>query len=436
MLTHVSPASGKVERLHELKRGRVKPRSHPPALSRQSSHGRDRYTGVGLLLLGLVLSALLTACRERGPEPAKGDRAVAYIHDTDSSVPWSIHVAKIDRQDPTLQLHSVLARGTVLGLSPVGDQASSIPPSWGTPLAAVNGDFYVRENSAYAGDPRGMQIVEGELVSAPVGKDFSVFWIDGSGEPHATNVLSEFKVTFPDGSAAPLGLNEERHPGRAVLYTPTLGKATRNRGAGLELVLEKAGDGPWLPLHAGETYSARVTALKENGPTSLTPGIMVLSLSGALATNAALATGALVSISTETTPSLRGARMAIGGGSVVTRSGKTVTLAKPSNLRSAESFSIRSMFERHPRAMVGWNATHFFLAEVDGRQRGLSVGMTLEEVGAYMAKLGCETAMSLDGGGSATFWYRGRVVNSPCDGTERPVANSLVLSRKARPETP
>ncbi|HYV29980.1 MAG TPA: phosphodiester glycosidase family protein, partial [Candidatus Binatia bacterium] len=90
------------------------------------------------------------------------------------------------------------------------------------------------------------------------------------------------------------------------------------------------------------------------------------------------------------------------------------------------------MTERHPRSALGWNKTHFFLAEVDGRQRSLSLGMTLEELGEYMAKLGCEEAMSLDGGGSSTFWYRGRVVNSPCDGTERPVANGLVVVRKVK----
>ena len=88
------------------------------------------------------------------------------------------------------------------------------------------------------------------------------------------------------------------------------------------------------------------------------------------------------------------------------------------------------MFERHPRAAVGWSKSHIFLAEVDGRQRGLSVGMTLEELGEYMAKIGCEEAINLDGGGSATFWYRGRVVSSPSDGTERAVANGLIVIRK------
>jgi exopolysaccharide biosynthesis protein len=47
-----------------------------------------------------------------------------------------------------------------------------------------------------------------------------------------------------------------------------------------------------------------------------------------------------------------------------------------------------------------------------------------------MAKLGCTEAMNLDGGGSSTLWYSGRVRNRPCDGEERLVGNALVVIRK------
>src|SRR6185503_4876877 len=99
----------------------------------------------------------------------------------------------------TLALQSVLARGTVLGLSPISEQAASVPASLGLPVAAVNGDFYQRENSSYAGDPRGLQIVNGEVVSAP--GEQAAFWLDGDGQPHATNVTSRFRLTMPGGKA-------------------------------------------------------------------------------------------------------------------------------------------------------------------------------------------------------------------------------------------
>jgi exopolysaccharide biosynthesis protein len=56
--------------------------------------------------------------------------------------------------------------------------------------------------------------------------------------------------------------------------------------------------------------------------------------------------------------------------------------------------------------------------------------MSLPELAAYMLKLGCRQALNLDGGGSSTFWIHGQVMNSPCYGKERPMANALVLVRK------
>ena len=81
-------------------------------------------------------------------------------------------------------------------------------------------------------------------------------------------------------------------------------------------------------------------------------------------------------------------------------------------------------------AAIGWSKEHIFMVEVDGRQGQLSVGMTLAELAAYMIKLGCQQAVNLDGGGSATLWVCGNVMNSPSEGQERPGANSLVLVRK------
>ena len=74
----------------------------------------------------------------------------------------------------------------------------------------------------------------------------------------------------------------------------------------------------------------------------------------------------------------------------------------------------------------------YFWVEVDGRQKE-SIGMTLNELAGFMVELGCEDAMNLDGGGSATIWFDGSVRNKPCDGSERPVANSLALVRKSAP---
>lgn len=384
-----------------------------------------------LRLLVLVCFVLgIAADRERlfAAASAKDD-GISYKNDRIKEGPWSAHVVKIDRNDSSLEVRATLAKGTVLGLSTLAEQALDIPPSVGTPLAGVNGDFYEREGSSYPGDPRGIQIVEGDLVSEPTGNSgYCAFWIDDKGQPHIDDVKPQFSATLPDGKTYKFGLNEERRPSDVVLYTPTLGRATRARG-GRELVLERKDGSPWVPVRAGETYIARVREVNDAGNTKLDKNTCVLSFGPRVATNAAaIEAGAEIKISLATTPDLRTARTAISGGSIITRDGKQTKIEKP---RGVGGYAASSMFERHPRSAVGFSKTHIYLVEVDGRQRGLSVGMTLEELGEYMASIGCEEAINLDGGGSATFWYRGRTVNSPCDGSDRPVANGLVVLRKA-----
>lgn len=51
--------------------------------------------------------------------------------------------------------------------------------------------------------------------------------------------------------------------------------------------------------------------------------------------------------------------------------------------------------------------------------------MTYEELQEVFLDLGCEYAYNLDGGGSSTLVFKGRVLNSLTDGQERPCADIL-----------
>jgi len=327
-------------------------------------------------------------------------------------MPWSIHVLQIDRSRTDLELVTTLGRNQFLGLGPLSEQVRAIPREQGRPLAAMNGDFY-REYGPSPGDPRGLQILQGEVVSAPDGK--ACFWIDAQGAPHIGQPVSLFAVVWPTGEVTPCGLNEDRTRDSAVLYTPRAGASTRTSG-GTELILERAGTNTWLPLRPGHAYAARVRQVREQGNTRLSSETLVLSLSPSLAARLPpAAPGALLKLSTATSPSLSGAQTALGGGPPLVHEGKP-----------QQAFEHKSN-ERHPRAAIGWNSKFFFLVAVDGRQPDLSIGMTLPQLAGYLPKLGCEEAMNLDGGGSVELWIGGQIVNSPCFGRERYTANALVL---------
>jgi len=88
---------------------------------------------------------------------------------------------------------------------------------------------------------------------------------------------------------------------------------------------------------------------------------------------------------------------------------------------------------RHPRTAVGVDEkeTKLVILVVDGRNPGVSEGMTLAELAQEFIRLGCFTAMNLDGGGSTSMVMREpnaqswKILNRPSDGRERPVANVL-----------
>lgn len=348
------------------------------------------------------------------------------------SGPVSIHVARVPRGKSSFEVRAVHAQGRAVGLSQLSDQVALLDSPLATPIAAINGDFYQR-GGPYAGDPRGLQIVENELISAPSGS--VSFWIDALGEPHLTNTVSLLQVTWPDGTTAPIGLNGTRRRDGIELYTPALGASTRTSG-GRELILERNGNSQWLPLRPGRLYLARVRDVREGGDTRISPGTMILSMGPTLTrTGPRVSVGAELIISMATLPSLRGVKTAIGGGPVLVRDGKRQRI-QPSDFDSdSDSYKFSSMTERHPRSAIGWNDNYFFLVQVDGRQRNWSVGLSLNELAAYLVELGCREAMGLDGGGSATFWYNGQVRNRPCDGYERSIANSLVVVKRKDSQT-
>ena len=129
--------------------------------------------------------------------------------------------------------------------------------------------------------------------------------------------------------------------------------------------------------------------------------------------------GTYLKIVTETIPDLAGVKTAIGGGPALVRNGRAMQWS--------------GIQLRHPRTAIGWNKDFVCLVEVDGRQPDLSIGMTFPELADYLVKIGCQEAMNLDGGGSATLWALGAVRNSPSEGDERPSANALVVVRKKGP---
>lgn len=85
-----------------------------------------------------------------------------------------------------------------------------------------------------------------------------------------------------------------------------------------------------------------------------------------------------------------------------------------SSVKIDTNFGNRSIQNANPRTAIGMIApNHYVFVVVDGRNEGYSRGMTLTELADLMQDLGATEAYNLDGGGSSTMYFMGRVVNNP-----------------------
>ncbi|MFD2699605.1 phosphodiester glycosidase family protein [Paenibacillus shunpengii] len=85
-----------------------------------------------------------------------------------------------------------------------------------------------------------------------------------------------------------------------------------------------------------------------------------------------------------------------------------------SHVKIDSNFGNRSIQAANPRTAIGMiEPNHYVFVVVDGRNKGYSRGMTLDELAQLMDDLGATEAYNLDGGGSSTMVFMGRVVNNP-----------------------
>ena len=350
--------------------------------------------------LALLLSLPAAASANDMSQP---DHGFFYTNEVVEDMPWSIHVIKFERARRDFEFCTTLGEGNVIGMGTVSDQVKS------SCLARTAG-------SAPGGDQRGFLREKGERRRPPA-RSANSLWRSGElpGRPrlfldcpgrHASH--DQRFIAFP-GDLARRDNDPDRvepNPGgrcRSSFYVAVWRHDAERRGSGTGV-----GTRDEFGLAPAESGSAicwsRPRGARGAGNTALSPEIMVLSIgpeprgAGAVCP----AGGDRAESLRETVPDLTGVNMAMWR-----RPGAVAGRQTDENGRIDQ-------IPASARAAVGWNERSCCLmVEVDGRQANLSIGMTFPELADYMAKIGCDQAMNLDGGGSATLWAFGMVKNSP-----------------------
>ena len=333
--------------------------------------------------------------------------------------PLVVTVLRVDLGVKGTHLEAALGGDTVWANDPtLGREIPSKTVARRKAIAGVNASFF-----PFAGNPIGLHIEKGELVTEP-SLPRTAFLILEDGSPRFGRFGFEGLV-----NDHPLhGLN--RKPGKGnelLLFTPIFADKTLKTPERVEVVLE----GIPSPLKPAKSLTGKVVSVGRGGETPLKPGTVVLSAGAESAQwlTQCAKVGETLTLCVNLRP-LDATTMsdpatilhAVTGAPRIVANGKLSLNLKAESV--AESFSTT----RHPRTAIGVTAEgKLLLVTVDGRQPKLSRGASLPELAAILLAQGAVDAVNLDGGGSSACSVRGALVNSPSEGVERPVADSLLI---------
>jgi hypothetical protein len=341
--------------------------------------------------------------------------------------PNYVHVARMDRSTQSAIIESSIAQGriaqgfeTVSSMFDRYDQTINYwGQSWGSRnnvVVAINGSFY----NTQTGVPRGGMIHSGWYAKRfdDVSGESGFAWSLNRGAfigRCVTHPAHKQLVHFVENGISVTfdGVNVERKADQLILYTPQYNVDTGTDDNGLEILVEMKR--PTLVLPSPYSAKGYVREVRQSlGSTPIPFDHIVLSAHGSAATElSSLSPGDEIGISQEITHFELGCGpptwldwtktyASIGGSFNFLRDGEII------------EFTDLGALERHPRTAIAFNDQYMYFIVVDGRNPGVSIGMTIAELADFTKNtLGATWAIAQDGGGSSTMVINGEVVNFP-----------------------
>jgi hypothetical protein len=334
-----------------------------------------------------------------GHEISPGVQHTSFVERLPSG-PARVNVLEIDPQNQAVDITPALAANRMGAKSNVASMVSG-----NQAIAGINGSFFKQD----VGIPLGILIINQELISGPI-YDRVALGLTPTNEMVMDRIRLGGEVILPDQRKVSIHtINQPRvKTDQTVVYTTRWGKiAPKVPRNGLQILLR----------------NDRVAAVSQSEPLPIPKDGFVLSGPASVEMLALSNVGPQLPISLNiyTLPDWSGMKHALGGGPWLVKGGHIYVDLQ------AEHFTASSLGNREPRSAVGITPTgKMLLVTVDGRQKGISVGMTIDELAHLMKKLGAVNAMNLDGGSSTQMSVFGKTVNTPSAGSVG-VSNSLLI---------
>lgn len=348
-------------------------------------------------------------------------RATGVIQDVKErhNIASGVEYVKIDRFTESgwidIDVLKLDAKNTFSNLTPlVGPEGVSKRATLTTMIesndavAGINGDFFEVTNF-----PMALGSLTGEdkviLTTPEAAFSRNSFYVTKDGKGGVGSLDNNITVTSKGQNFYVNALNKVSRPYKSLsVLDSNWGKTSPGRKLGANNVEILVGSN-------GRVLEKRVGGL----PISILPGSYVLTQVGENLKSFNI--GDQVSINYG---SYKDLMFSIGGGNILVNKGSIP--------KSGLSTS------RAPRTAIGINKnnTEILMVTIDGRNNA-SIGMGERELAEFMKSIGAYNSLNLDGGGSTTMGikYSGdkntTVVNTPSDGSQRPIVSGVGIKTNA-----
>lgn len=323
----------------------------------------------------------------------------------------NINIIKADLNESSLSLKLLYSKQGVSTLQNTYDLAKDYNVA-----AAINADFFLKKNNEQnRGSSVGFNVIDRNIITTPSKNEkLASLVLDKDNNLLIDYFKFDGKIILPDGSSEPLKhINKYDSLDNIVLYNSAWGKMSQGSSATLaeavienDIVKEIRIDKPPVAIPENGYILAGLTDRTDFFTKKIKAGDKLV-------------------IDKKLTPNIS-PQLAIGGGTALLAEGKPTAIT-------------HDIPGRHPRSAIGLDKTGrlLYLIAVDGRQ-SISIGMTLQELQAYLKEYGLYSAINLDGGGSTVLAARVPenntidVINSPSEKPYRPIINAAAIASTAK----
>jgi hypothetical protein len=376
-----------------------------------------------IAVLTLSLSFAVTiACSQ--PEAIEGKvvgPGVTWSSEFRPQGPLNINVMRVQVDNPLVTVETESGQDRLfVGEKTLESVKREEEPGRTEIIGGVNADFWASFPKPYS--PIGLLVSDGMIFNMPA-KTRSAFVFTEDETSYIGPVSLEVSLQGNSGTLNIDRINSgTKSDKEIVLFTHPYGETVES-AAGTRYVVEMLGE-EFLP---NQPVKVKVSAADAALLTPLDKSRMVVHIPPGRAEEAPSFSEGEIATLSAVLPQVKGVVTSVcGGGPAIVNDGK-VNIADEG---MGESFSET----KHPRTALGLSkdGRTIYLVTIDGRQPRISVGVSLDELAAYMVELGCWQAINLDGGGSTSMVVNDKVVNKPSDFRgPRIVANSLLVVAEA-----